>query len=365
MDSDITRKKGVGGIAPWSPWEWDNNGFWKTSRINDSGNIEYTHHYPIPERDYQVREPEAHCQYPVPEARSEIDHTPAQAVPRYVKDRVIDGTHNFYSNDDRYTKEGPQITSTSGISTHKMLGNWTPYSPSSSTTTSPHATEYSLRRASTTNGAPQRNNSSASSQMIYGQNPASFAGNVSTDYTGYRMPKLSTKAPGNPWSLDGTLQSEKMRDIGNALSSMNISISSTETVESGSDSISEGLYTLDSRYRVIDQPSRFFTIGRIFMMLWTEPARQEFPSGGLSHYSATYLGGKAFSEIRRFVVVANGGRGNTICCPIHTYGGQGTLKPNLPDKEMHAAVYSYTEEPQLPAEEELIIEPFSNHSRRH
>ncbi|KAG4027280.1 hypothetical protein MFRU_031g00290 [Monilinia fructicola] len=351
----MTGKKDVEGLALWSPWEWDNNGCWIASRISSSGTIEYRYQSPS-EATYHSPSSEAGYQCSVPEARSAIDHTPAQANPSYANDHFIPYTQNLYSNDGQYAKEGPQITSTSAIPTYWTLENSTPHSPSSLTTTSPHAAEYSTRGGSTTNRAPQSNKSNTSLRMKYRQNCPICAGKIPTDNTGYRMPKLSTNVPNDSWILDATLQSDNMKDIGDTLASMNSS--SIETGKSGSDSISESLDTLDSRYRVIDQPSRFFSIGRVFMMLWTEPARQEFPSGGSSHYSTTYLGGQAFSGIRRFVVVANGGRGNAICCPIHTYSGRGTSKPNLSDKNMHAAAYSHTEEPQLLAEEELMIEPF-------
>jgi hypothetical protein len=53
------------------------------------------------------------------------------------------------------------------------------------------------------------------------------------------------------------------------------------------------------------------------MMLWTEPANDtRVPAGGGtrngSHYSTTWLGGTAYSEVRRFVVIAEG-YGNSIC----------------------------------------------------
>jgi len=53
------------------------------------------------------------------------------------------------------------------------------------------------------------------------------------------------------------------------------------------------------------------------MMLWTEPARTEqVPrDGGTrngSHFSTVFLNETAYSEIRRFVVMAVG-YGNTIC----------------------------------------------------
>jgi len=72
-------------------------------------------------------------------------------------------------------------------------------------------------------------------------------------------------------------------------------------------------------YKTVDQKNqkKFFKLGRVFLVLWTEPARDA--AGEL--YSATsnsgqlyntYLGGKAFTEIRRFVIVQEG-YGNSIC----------------------------------------------------
>lgn len=53
------------------------------------------------------------------------------------------------------------------------------------------------------------------------------------------------------------------------------------------------------------------------MMLWTEPsgARLDTPLGGTrdgSHFSVIYMGGTAYSEIRRFVVIGDG-HGSCIC----------------------------------------------------
>jgi hypothetical protein len=110
---------------------------------------------------------------------------------------------------------------------------------------------------------------------------------------------------------------------------------------------------LDGRYRVVDvkNQKRFWKQGRVFMMLWTEPAGDNVqvpPEGGTragSHFSTTWLKGKAYSEIRRFVVVGEG-YGNTICSPIHTYSGQATLKPNLADRQQHAMIYTSKQPPQ-------------------
>lgn len=65
-----------------------------------------------------------------------------------------------------------------------------------------------------------------------------------------------------------------------------------------------------------DQKS-FWKFGRVFMMLWTEPAQvpkvpREGGTRNGSHISTVWLGEPAYSEIRRFVVVGEG-HGNSIC----------------------------------------------------
>jgi hypothetical protein len=64
----------------------------------------------------------------------------------------------------------------------------------------------------------------------------------------------------------------------------------------------------------------FFKVGRVFMILWTEPKRLPpatmVPARGGSrngsHFSTTWLNGTAYTEIRRFVIVLKQ-HGNSIC----------------------------------------------------
>lgn len=55
-------------------------------------------------------------------------------------------------------------------------------------------------------------------------------------------------------------------------------------------------------------------VGRVFMMLWTEPAGYTGGGGTKhgSHISTVWLNERAFSEIRRFVVVKDG-HGSCSC----------------------------------------------------
>ncbi|KAI6715944.1 hypothetical protein JHW43_001602 [Diplocarpon mali] len=129
---------------------------------------------------------------------------------------------------------------------------------------------------------------------------------------------------------------------------------------------------LDPRYHVIEDVKKlrkFWRVGRVFMMLWSEPARAYRDVGKSrdgSHYSTTYLNGNVYSEIRRFVVIREG-HGNCICSPIHTYNNQATLKPNLPDVQQHAIIYtsksappslcSYNDSGEVIAREDLNKDP--------
>ncbi|KAM3067749.1 hypothetical protein ACMFMG_011485 [Clarireedia jacksonii] len=112
--------------------------------------------------------------------------------------------------------------------------------------------------------------------------------------------------------------------------------------------------SLDSRFCKIGKPSRFFTVGRVFMTLWTEPTGSKYTNNG--QITKAWLNTNAYSEIRRFVVIREG-KGYSLCSPVHTYGGQGTLKPRL-DAEEHAAIYVKGTEPVIREEEKMTVEPF-------
>ncbi|XTI92264.1 hypothetical protein V2W45_1246495 [Cenococcum geophilum] len=86
---------------------------------------------------------------------------------------------------------------------------------------------------------------------------------------------------------------------------------------------------LDPRYKRVSLRSQadFFCHGRVFMMLWIEPAELLNPGGtrGSTHFSVIKYGETAYSEIRRFVVVRNKGAFSQ-CVPVQTYRRQGATK---------------------------------------
>jgi hypothetical protein len=99
---------------------------------------------------------------------------------------------------------------------------------------------------------------------------------------------------------------------------------------------------------MIAKPQRFFKVGRVFMTLWSEPASSTVRDG--PHISSSSVGGRIYSETRRFVVV-RGGPGYSICCPIQTYGRQGTTKSRV-SVENHAIVFTAGSEPKLLPQEQ-------------
>lgn len=105
----------------------------------------------------------------------------------------------------------------------------------------------------------------------------------------------------------------------------------------------------------------FFQRGRVFSVLWSQPAGQSHrskPSNPIDEptpaenaklpYNVTngLHGERIFSQIRRMVVIRNR-EGYCWCVSIGTYGGRGLKKSGLKQSEIdaHAVVYDSTSEP--------------------
>jgi len=98
----------------------------------------------------------------------------------------------------------------------------------------------------------------------------------------------------------------------------------------------------------------FFSVGRIFMILFSEPL--EGASTVTSWERGTMLastGGIPFTRKRCFVIIHSGPRGSTHswALPIGTYGGQGVAKPGVMRSD-HCIIYSSTVAPR-PTQDEL------------
>lgn len=87
-------------------------------------------------------------------------------------------------------------------------------------------------------------------------------------------------------------------------------------------------------------PSKFFRVGRVFSMLYTEPG---WRTDTIVPNSGKYVPGRTgyleFSKIRRFVVIREEKLHHLLVLPINTYGGRGVARRSVV-KSDHAIVYT-------------------------
>jgi hypothetical protein len=111
--------------------------------------------------------------------------------------------------------------------------------------------------------------------------------------------------------------------------------------------------------RTGSEARQFFKIGRVFAMLYTEPASGASRHNNNDAYTTVRFGAEAFTQIRRFVVVSV--RRNFVhawyvlvvhlmytsdhCSSINTYNRQGTTKHGC-DPGEHAVVYNTGVDPE-------------------
>ncbi|KAF2453993.1 hypothetical protein BDY21DRAFT_354755 [Lineolata rhizophorae] len=97
---------------------------------------------------------------------------------------------------------------------------------------------------------------------------------------------------------------------------------------------------LDHRFRRVraNPTRRFFKFGRVFVMLWSEPAGGNAEDASQSSITTNHMGEPVHSKLRRFVVVSPNDA-HCICLPIATYGGQGCSKPGVKVAD-HAVIFS-------------------------
>ena len=104
-------------------------------------------------------------------------------------------------------------------------------------------------------------------------------------------------------------------------------------------------------FRLRDQPRKFFTVGKVFSVLWVEPAG-ESNTGVTGLEIGTTIGRygeRAFSKVRRFVVVREG---DNYCSalPITSYGHRGVGKPGVKKSE-HSIIFTTKTAPELMPQE--------------
>ena len=105
-------------------------------------------------------------------------------------------------------------------------------------------------------------------------------------------------------------------------------------------------------FRLRDQPKKFFTIGKVFLVLWVEPAGESNTGVPSLEVGTTIgrFGERAFSKVRRFVVIREG---DNYCSalPITSYGHRGVGRPGV-NKSEHSIIYT-SKTPQAPLAAEL------------
>ncbi|KAK5123695.1 hypothetical protein LTR85_002331 [Meristemomyces frigidus] len=117
---------------------------------------------------------------------------------------------------------------------------------------------------------------------------------------------------------------------------------------------------LFSTFRMREQPQRFFIVGRVFLVLWTEPAGEtatlitsrepnDRPARVDPGMTVGRFGERVYSKVRRFVVVRAGEK-YCSALPVASYGGQGVGKSGVTKSE-HAIIYTGAQAPEPLAKE--------------
>lgn len=180
-----------------------------------------------------------------------------------------------------------------------------------------------------------------------GPNPSQSASVVSPNYSS--LPSQSDTAHTLPVPASTNSASRSSRTINGP---------QWRTIETDSSKIN---LPLDASYKVPRHGRNFFVVGRVFLVVWSEPAGtssgtptnvstgSSSSTDSLSAWTYNKFGQSVFTKPRRFVVV----RATSKYCnavSINTYGRQGVAKP-LVNKADHAVVYTGRTEPMvLPSE---------------
>ncbi|KAM0175293.1 hypothetical protein ACHAPF_005553 [Botrytis cinerea] len=312
MAYHTSQGNGLDQSTSWSGWIWvPEQSYWYSYRVNAEGKEEYDYRYPegTENRAATPRTSDLTDVYPSSQTgdSNSFDNN-ATPRPSHV---TSTSNHNFYDSSDS-TAQNYAINNSNVA--------WQPENPSSS------------------NAAYQSNTDATSSSI----EATARAFETMLLETPRSVPTETTEAfdPEVNQVIINAKHISKAPNTGNA-------------------------ETLDSRYTVyggLHRQDDFWKVGRVFMMLWTEPAQPKVPAAGGtrngSHFSTTFLGEQAYSEIRS---------------PIQTYSGQATLKPNLPAPGRHTIIHTT---PRAPEEhsyvasngqsvyEHLVLDPIQVDSER-
>jgi hypothetical protein len=103
-------------------------------------------------------------------------------------------------------------------------------------------------------------------------------------------------------------------------------------------------------FRKRDQPKKFFTVGKVFLVLWVEPMGESLMTNFVPGESVGRFGERVYSKVRRFIVIRQA-ENYCTCLPIMSYGKRGVGKPGVKKSE-HSIVYT-TKDPPLPLPDEM------------
>ncbi|PQE16481.1 pfs domain protein [Rutstroemia sp. NJR-2017a BBW] len=290
----------------WSEWQWDSSrGVWYAYRVGPNGTYEYDYRYNDAAGDSSQTPRYTGTQL----TQGSSTRQPQNSYPDYPEDNRNATTRRSISSVTASTSTYYDTPVASSSHDHTVAQNWTQTATTGTT-------------AATGGGYTNSTPYSQPSEYTYARSPAAPSSVDNTANSLARMSFVSRPAQGAQAQQSGPglfvrKHIYKAPNTGNA-------------------------EKLDPRYQSVPEHEQdsFFRVGRVFMMLWTEPARNppvnKVPYGGGSrngsHFSTTFLGGAVYSEIRR---------------PIHTYSGHATLKHNLPDVQQHTMIYT-TENPPEP-----------------
>ncbi|TVY13980.1 hypothetical protein LARI1_G008742 [Lachnellula arida] len=326
--------KAVDKSTPWSEWCWDARGYYYSSRSGPTGVLEYSYKYPdstTPQQQQQTpRTPGENL------LLSTVSATPPSSVP---------SGESYASREASYSGAARTNSSigTSGASSYQSLPSSNYGLDSYYTTATTTSTQPSSSMTSNTSYSSQFNRPPSSSSNYGSLNPyepsvtttkleyATSSKNYDTSGVGSAFRGMSLSSPSSTIHEQGYVSSSSVQTPYQPQAPSN---------HIGRDPNSPDKERLDPRYRCIGEKEqrKFWKVGRVFMMLWTEPAAEGSTRNG-THYSKVWLDQGVYSEIRRFVVLKEG-YGNSICSPVHTYNGQATLKPNLPERQQHAIIHT-------------------------
>ncbi|ESZ94919.1 hypothetical protein SBOR_4711 [Sclerotinia borealis F-4128] len=292
MDHYKSKGKDLDHTTSWTKFIWDDRGYWYASRTGPTGVIEYEYSYPEPEN------------------RSATPRTPGSTGPN-----VASNQQSMYSSPVLTGNTAYTISQTSkfGSLDHDATptSSYVSPAPISDYYNSTNSTGQNYGAAPTTNTSNTAWSPSYPSTNNASWTPARNVAPSSVEATTFALNSMSMTAPRYPppEAFDFQMPSGT-KHISRAPNSGN-----TET--------------LDSRYEVYGglRQDDFWQIGRVFIMLWIEPAAQSIVP-------------EAYSEIRRFVVCRKVMEALFAGIPIHTYSNQATLKPNLPAPNLHTIIYT-------------------------